>query len=97
MKHPKQPQHTPGPWHAFAYEVRDEKHNVPICTLTGKASGYRDMTEDTANQCLISAAPDLLAASKAALHYYLDVVGDTEPVFIKELQAAIKKAEGRKS
>ena len=69
-----------------------------------RASGGRSADRTTiyhgekANACLIAAAPDLLAACKAALarldRLYDDGTGEHSPAYL-QVKAAIAKAEGR--
>jgi hypothetical protein len=87
-------QHTPGPWHwtdhvsphITIYAKNDQK----IVVLTEPF--YRDSQGvGVANADLIAAAPDLLAACKAA-HEFSRVFSDS---YVQMLAHAIAKAEGR--
>jgi hypothetical protein len=65
-------EHTPGEWRpkhgrVFADLKRKGcmfKHGVPVCELS---AAFKDSAEMAANERLIAAAPDLLAACKEAL------------------------------
>jgi hypothetical protein len=82
--------HTPGPW-TIVDGVVTCPDGLPLYT------GMRPKEEDEANALLIAAAPDLLAACKAAsdaLYIWLENP-EEEAVWI-ELDAAIARAEGRR-
>ncbi len=102
--------HTPGPWRVFEAKdrhgrtiiVREGIYEVALAcpTASSPASGARYLERD-ANACLIAAAPDLLAAVKAA-RAELDALGKgtrppiMDPMALMRLyEAAIAKAEGR--
>ena len=83
--------HTPGPWHRNIranghYPVVFAGRNTHVCT----ASQQTDPAETEANIDLLSAAPELLAACRAAL--LRDDVADSELGDL--LRAAVAKAEG---
>jgi len=84
--------HTPGPWEVDGYRVGHPvgKHGFD---LVARILQTDNATEDAANARLIAAAPDLLAACKAALE------SDDAPFAISlpletTLREAIAKAEG---
>ena len=87
---------TPGPWQPDLDKLlvmatgRDEW--VADCLAV-----HRPCAENEANARLIATAPDLLAACRAALAKLDDVVGVyTDGAHIlRQLQAVIRKAEGR--
>ncbi len=74
--------HTPGPWRAWdriehrgGILITNEQGNIGVCRVIDVQGSINDRTPDTekldadicrANACLIAAAPDLLAACKAA-------------------------------
>ena len=97
--------HTPGPWKAKTFKRKDGNNYtaidgritddpntaVLICEMAGWQGEARD--EQKANANLIAAAPDMYAALKA-----IDD-GDgslTESEIVKQMRAAIEKAEGKK-
>ncbi len=88
--------HTPGPWHVTpgtvpAESVWDETGNLQIASFI-EGRGWQ---EQHANARLIAAAPDLLAASRAALAA-LEALRDAPQGGAEVmLRAAIAKAEGR--
>ena len=85
--------HTPGPWHVVG-ESDPEIHGPDGEWITHQVcSGAGDENNDgQANARLIAAAPDLLAACKAALVWF-DAAQDTAAA--KQLRTAIAKAEAR--
>lgn len=86
--------HTPGPWrtgganrlmvYANGWAVADAKIFHP----------HTDADQAEANAALIAAAPDLLAACKAALDL-LTTLGKHDATTGDALEAAIARAEGR--
>jgi hypothetical protein len=88
--------HTPGPWEDLSdghwASVRTTHHagHAIDCNHSGK-----NAAEDCANARLIAAAPDLLAALKAARDWdTLAADGISDPV-LSQITAAIAKAEGQ--
>lgn len=91
--------HTPGPW-------RVECDGTSVCMagqvcITDPGPDRATRAELKANAALIAAAPDLLAACRAALaeksRAYQDTFDsrmDNDPT-VRTLRAAIAKAEGR--
>lgn len=90
--------HTPGPWWASGTEVG----TVPMMAVKiAKVSGS-NYAEATANACLIAAAPDLLAALKAAQKDLETVEREMSGIApeavspaLPLIRAAIAKAEGK--
>ena len=106
--------HTPGPWfHNRAgglaravWNTRgknsDEESEILICLADGMHERCLPSPKEIdANMVLIAAAPDLLAACKAAaeeLHGYADSGGSVKAEHLcGQLLAAIALAEGRSS
>ena len=94
--------HTKGPWRhseAVAGDVLDPWGRV-VCSVAGDMLAA---AETDANQALIAAAPELLAASTAlrqAQRAYMadrgnDALGKAVAAAAENLDAAIAKAEGR--
>jgi hypothetical protein len=92
--------HTPGPWVAVGYEGLCVNALDPLageCTLT-VAAGRRgsSLAELKANAALIAAAPDMLAALKAA-SFWLSEMKPGDGVYpdeiVRVLADAIAKAE----
>lgn len=93
--------HTPGPWIAAPYS---SVVGAPIVAAgTGRIVGHTFyphskalpaayVAECDANRALLGAAPDLLAALKAASEV---LVQDDCPMIYAQVQAALAKAEGR--
>lgn len=88
--------HTPGPWKA-EYSEGDEwdvlaGESLPIAYISGWACSSVE-----ANARLIAAAPDLLAALKAARVFVAQRAGysDVADQTLVDVDAAIAKAEGR--
>lgn len=98
--------HTPGPWRVATRRGTDAFYIVeaagveaagPECPMW---QGYRvahvqdcnELMQNTANACLIAAAPDLLAALKACLASFDEV--DRASELGRQVKAAIKRAEG---
>lgn len=95
-------QHTPGPWTIRPYNfdnvrgahgVFPEGRRIPIChSIMGG-----DLEEADANAALIAAAPELLAALRAA-EVWAEHIEDDEsrvPVDVRlAMRAAIAKAQG---
>lgn len=93
--------HTPGPWdvnasrNGYTSEVAiegpiREQETAPVCWI----GANRISSENEANARLIAAAPELLAACRAALEFIQAQrmgSGNAEPLLL----AAIKKAEGK--
>lgn len=99
-------QPTPGPWEISKNSMylvcgydprcypRNERHTIARIDPDGDKLPPE---VGIANARLIAACPELLAALKEAVHYYIDVVQDTEAAWVRDAQAAIAKAEGTKS
>lgn len=84
--------HTPWPWTVFdppdgPMEIHSDALSVDVCTLYG---GHEHRPGIAADAALISAAPDLLFAAKAALN---DRMYREWPHVADLLIAAIAKAE----
>ena len=64
-------QHTPGPWRTNGFQIEGPNMGLVIATATSPRIGWAPKTkeEGLANARLIAAAPDLLAAAKAALDF----------------------------
>ena len=82
--------YTPGPW----TRVKDSwwiaaQTGQPICMIE---RGLTDKKEADANECLIAAAPELLAACEAALN---DRMFKDWPQVATLLMNAIAKAKGK--
>ena len=94
--------HTPGNWQAsdpgdygdydgdciVVLDDIDAKCTRRVCVVLGSDD------EAKANACLIAAAPELLAACKAALVGVCEAHGFQAHI-LTQIQAAIAKAEGR--
>lgn len=94
--------HTPGPWSI----VRRDGNRVDINSAPDETPEWQGLAqvwvrmEDEAEDCedglanarLIAAAPDLLAALKAAEHFI--GAGYQPPELVDQISAAIRKAEG---
>jgi len=93
--------HTPGPWHATLDEPlitveTGERGDAEICVVEPRATAGGFTDEEKANARLIAAAPDLLAACRAAGDAIFDTrLGKDELALLTQLGAAIAKAEGR--
>ena len=98
--------HTSGPWVANVgagfIDVRAKNEDPPIVGWQGFDDCFRAKAEHIANARLIAAAPDLLAACKAALNDYERINAAASLKRIHpftlgpaELRAAIAKAEGQ--
>lgn len=87
--------HTPGPWRWFDYP--DGRKLLAADSRAVIHCPDAPMTCEPADQCLIAAAPDLLAAAQAVLaaHPITYRSPTTEPATIERLAEAIEKAEGR--
>lgn len=96
--------HTPGPWESDSDVVQpvdgQSFNGCHICRITDPGDGFS--SEARANAQLISAAPDLLEACKAALAYIPNsVVRSWPPGFelkakaLELLRSAIAKATGQ--
>lgn len=99
--------HTPGPWHI----TDDGALPIKLIALDGRwkdrpgtnlgeiggdvLHGTGDFAETLANARVCSAAPDLLAAAKAALSICGYGNRHNEAAIGKRLEDAIAKAEGR--
>lgn len=98
-------EHTPGPWacnksrhpHDGEFDYAIGAGGKVIAEAFGRvAEGPDGLRPAYANACLISAAPDLLAALKAiAPEGWLDDDTMDHMPGVKEARAAIAKAEGR--
>ena len=74
--------------------IQGSEDGEGICEIGQSAETFADASnEDKANAALISAAPDLLAACKAALRAMR--TGNSEVTAIERLVAAIEKAGGQ--
>jgi hypothetical protein len=91
--HPDKPGHTPGPW---TY-CKNGKYGSTWSVNTpqsGKCVATNIHTKQDA--ALISAAPDLLGACKAALDMIgRDPASDMTVKIVLQIQAAIRKAQGQ--
>lgn len=91
--------HTPGPWRRHKADMFGDINidNGVITAVIGVAiSNLRPSDEVEANANLLTSAPDLLAASKAAINIIGRLVPTKEGVSAYDaLKAAIAKAEGR--
>lgn len=89
--------HTPGPWKYFpnvgpTKVLIVEEDGSTVVELSTRVRDSRLI----ANARLIAAAPELLEACKAGLHYLNTHEGGWEtPIARDEMNAAIAKAEGR--
>jgi hypothetical protein len=84
--------HTPGPWNLVWWG--NEKYPYPLSSLAdndGKWIARDGTVSSEANARLIAAAPDLLAACRAALGAFFN----NNAIDWSELEEAIAKAEGR--
>ena len=87
--------HTPGPWRAVPQPGQTVGvHTYTHCVMYGDDSIADTLTEPDAR--LIAAAPDLLAACKAAYAFFHGDHTDIPPVMKihDTLEAAIAKAGG---
>lgn len=92
-------EHTPGPWawstsnswRRLSSAARDG--NV-LCPTVQRSDGHPDVVVSEADMALMAAAPDLLAASEAALAYF-DKYGALRQEATL-LMAAIAKARGNR-
>lgn len=80
--------YTKGKWTKFndRIEVQGQFHDTVICRL-------ERIKEKDANQSLISASPDLLEALKVC--YKSLCTYGSHPIIEKQVENAIRKAEGR--
>lgn len=100
---------TPGPWAVADYNIHqviavhdgpdiDGRHQHTICNTSDEYSKAR-FDEQSANARLIAAAPDLLAACRAALATHSCETSEPGLPTLQEVEsvllAAIAKAEGR--
>lgn len=86
--------HTPGPWqqngsHIYGPDTNGRRVICQVSYFGGIRKG-----EDRANEALLIASPDLLAACKEALENQYEKTALDEDL-VKTLEAAIAKAEGR--
>ena len=81
--------HTPGPW-----KIRAERYRFIHVYANGGGIAHLDTVdgEGAANARLIAAAPDLLNASRAALHY-MRIHKCADQTLVYDLEAAIAAAE----
>lgn len=89
--------HTPGPWivdHDFPTEIRmdDSNGEAVFALVAGVHVSNTEPEQALADARLIAAAPEMLAALKAALADFGDDYGGPT---IDAMRAAIAKAEGR--
>jgi hypothetical protein len=86
--------HTPGPWQVTARgRIAGDGHLLVMCD-----TGYVSPAEEAANARLIAAAPDLLAACRAAEARYAamwGVGGGKTGAERDQIRAAIAKATGQ--
>jgi len=82
--------HTAGPWRVHDLADGPSKTIGPLGVFVAQTLGGND----SANARLIAAAPDLLAACKAAEKYLCSSPSPKSVAAYKEVQAAIAKAEG---
>ncbi len=95
--------HTPGPWMTKraavqtdgAYDFAVVTETTDIIAETFGRSGVATYHDAEANARLIAAAPELLAALKAAREFGLDDFKSGEQPIYEQMDAAIAKAEGR--
>jgi hypothetical protein len=91
--------HTPGPWHRAtcnegqAFAITADKGR--ICTINQTLGGLQGQQERNANARLIAAAPELLAACKAAVEVFSSYPRDPSEAkrMVLHVHAAIAKAE----
>lgn len=92
---------TPGPWEALPWEQdaggKDWIVWGPRPTNHPGDDNLRGEYGSEADANLIAAAPDLLAAAKAALNFIANTEGELDIILDSgtKLRAAIAKAEGR--
>jgi len=95
--------HTPGPWVAFYKHKYNEWHvSLPRQKTNWRLDLFPDgvVTENPeADAKLIAAAPELLAACKAARRVMAGIAGITreEEQTVERLDMAITKAEGEQT
>lgn len=91
--------HTPGPWRvATSFSGRTTtikaKDRIFAVAAIEKGKTPEEVACDPPNACLISAAPDLLAACEAAAkefsEFFPNVCGET----LTQVEDAIRKARG---
>ena len=96
--------HTPGPWvidNSIRTAVNAGKKHIAMVNFykTSDKEISIDEKENEANARLIAAAPELLAACKAALRdemsARLEAAGGLSDETVAMLEAAIAKAEGK--
>ncbi len=93
--------HTPGPWRAaqkpsLMWHVYGSDH-AAVC-FTAAATYKKSAARREADARLIASAPDLLAATEAALAYCEHIrtsMFGVEPAHAEQLRAAIAKATGQ--
>jgi len=93
-------EHTPGPWHLGDNDAVYGAHGKFSAVVADCNTLVRTPETDHANACLISAAPDLLAALRDVLDQ-LDGIGipewhGAEGLCLDAARAAIAKATGGK-
>ncbi len=85
--------HTPGPWSYFHDSCTQcESEGKAEYIVMGPPDGHHGQFSNEADARLIAAAPDLLEACDAALHWITDI--DNANRTVKQLRAAISKATG---
>jgi hypothetical protein len=87
-------QHTPGPWAATGWEMREVSahgHTIALC-LGGNSAEAARMAR--ANAALIAAAPDMLAALEAILSCADARDSDSMANAMTDARAVITKAKG---
>lgn len=82
--------HTPGPWEHKNLQIRASGFSVAMI-----GCGRMPPTQALANANLISAAPELLEACKAALEHFRDFHRGEPFVIHGVISDAVAKAEGR--
>lgn len=91
--------HTPGPWEAVigddVWITGPDRDQPWVCDIVPRDHNKPPNEEDLANARLIGAAPDLLAALKAAREFGLDDFTYGDQAMYAQMDAAIAKAEGR--
>lgn len=85
--------HTPGPWE-YQYSTGTSHKNCPWEIIFGDVECIAESVYEEADARLIAAAPDMLAALKAALEDLRDVPGKHAPPSVEMVEAAIAKATG---
>lgn len=93
--------HTPGPWEVFKagtfWGVDAGRKSIVVWGNADEDTGVQGTTVEQAqaNAHLISAAPDMLETLKTVRRIILTYPGSMIAMAIFQIDAAIKKAEGR--